>query len=322
MRAPLMRTRYFLVLLGLIVLALVGAIAPSYYAGLLTLVLVFGIFAMGLNVLVGYTGLDSLGHAAFYGAAAYATAIAFKRLGPNPALDALLGIFAAFIVSAGFGLLALRATGAYFLMATLALAQVLLGLALGWRSVTGGDDGLPGIARPTLGPVSLTSSSTFFLFVLVIFTLIALALWVFSRSPFGCALLGIRESESRMQMLGYNTWLYKYIAFVVAGTVAGVSGVLYVFYTGFVSSTELTALRSAEALLMVILGGPATLLGPVLGAAIVVFLKNMLSSLPGIGERWVFVLGAVYVLTVLFAPNGIVGEIERRMRRKSEPAHP
>jgi branched-chain amino acid transport system permease protein len=288
---------------------------------LLTLVLVFGIFAMGLNVLVGYTGLDSLGHAAFYGAAAYATAIAFKRLGANPALDAFVGIFAAFIVSAGFGLLALRATGAYFLMATLALAQVLLGLALGWRSVTGGDDGLPGIARPTLGPISLTSSSSFFIFVLIIFALIALAMWVFSRSPFGYALLGIRESESRMQMLGYNTWLYKYIAFIVAGTVAGVSGVLYVFYTGFISSTELTALRSAEALLMVILGGPATLLGPVLGAAIVVFLQNMLSSLPGVGERWQFILGAVYVLTVLFAPNGIVGEIEHRMRRKSEPAH-
>jgi branched-chain amino acid transport system permease protein len=316
-----MSIRNVLLIVGFIVLAVVGALAPSYYAGLLTLVLVYGMFAMSLNVLVGYTGLDSLGHAAFYGAAAYGTAIAFKRLIGNPAVDALLGIVAAFVVSAVFGLFALRATGAYFLMATLALAQVLLGLALGWRNVTGGDDGLPGIARPTLGPLTLTSSSSFFLFVLVIFALITLALWVFSKSPFGYALLGIRESESRMQMLGYNTWLYKYIAFVVAGTVAGVSGVLYVFYTGFISSTELTALRSAEALLMVILGGPATLLGPLLGAAVVVFLQNMLSSLPGIGERWQFILGAVYVLTVLFAPNGIVGEIERRMRKKSEPAH-
>ena len=316
-----MRSRSLLAALGLALLALLGLILPSYYTGLLTLVLVYGIFAMSLNVLVGYTGLDSLGHAAFYGAAAYVTAIAFKRLAANPALDALLGIFGAFLVSVVFGLLALRTTGAYFLMATLALAQVLLGLVLGWRNVTGGDDGLPGIARPALGPLPLTSSSNYFIFVLVIFALIALALWVFSKSPFGYALLGIRESESRMQMLGYNTWLYKYIAFVVAGTVAGVSGVLYVFYTGFISSTELTALRSANALLMVILGGPATLLGPVLGAAVVVFLQNILSSLPGIGERWEFLLGAVYVLTVLFAPNGIVGEIERRMRKKSEPAH-
>jgi branched-chain amino acid transport system permease protein len=223
-------------------------------------------------------------------------------------------------VAAAFGLLALRATGAYFLMATLALAQVLWGLALGWRSVTGGDDGLPGTLRPAFGSVSIESGQAYFLFVLGVFVVVTLALSIFVRSPFGSALKGIRESETRMRMLGYNTWLYKYLAFVLAGTLAGVSGVLYVYYTGFVSTTEISVLLSAEALLMVILGGAGTLLGPVLGAAVVVFLRNYLSGLPIIGPRWLFILGLVYVLTVLLASRGILGEVEARLRRRRATA--
>jgi branched-chain amino acid transport system permease protein len=309
------RGRWGLGALGVVVLAALGLTLPSYYVGLLTLALVYGVFAMSLNILVGYTGLHSLGHAAFSGTAAYATAIMFKRVSQVFVLDIAAGILAAAVVSAIFGLLALRATGAYFLMATLALAQVLWGLAIGWRSVTGGDDGLPGLVRPALGPVSLAEPGAYFLFVLLVFVLVVLFMSVFARSPFGSALQGIRESESRMRMLGYNTWLYKYLGFVIAGTLAGVSGVLYVYYTGFVSTTEISVLLSAEALLMVILGGPGTLLGPVLGAGVVVFLRNVLSGMPVIGPRWLFVLGAVYVLTVLFAPGGIVGEIQRRRRR-------
>jgi branched-chain amino acid transport system permease protein len=306
--------------LGIVILAGLGMSVPSYYAGLLTLALVYSIFAMSLNILVGYTGLQSLGHAAFSGSGAYAAAIAFHRFSQSFVVDAAIGIVVSALIAALFGLLALRATGAYFLMATLALAQVLWGLAFGWRSVTGGDDGLPGIARPVIGPLSLESGSAYFLFVLAVFVCVALAMSVFVRSPFGSALKGIRESESRMRMLGYNTWLYKYIAFVVAGTLAGLSGVLYVFYTGFVSTTEISVLLSAEALLMVILGGPGTVLGPVLGAAFVVFLRNYLSGLPVIGERWLFILGLAYVLTVLLASRGIVGEIESRLRRRRAAA--
>lgn len=312
------RVRWGLSAIGVIVLVALGITLSSYYVGLLTLALVYAIFAMSLNVLVGYTGLHSLGHAAFSGSAAYATAIVFKRYSQVFALDVAAGILASAFVASIFGLLALRATGPYFLMATLALAQVLWGLAIGWRSVTGGDDGLPGLVRPVLGPISLVEPSSYFLFVLLIFVCVAVFLSIFVRSPFGSALQGIRESESRMRMLGYNTWLYKYVAYVIAGTLAGVSGVLYVYYTGFVSTTELSVLLSAEALLMVILGGPGTVLGPVLGAGAVVFLRNVLSGLPVIGPRWLFILGAVYVLTVLFAPSGILGEINRRTRGRRE----
>lgn len=312
------RIRWGLSVVGVIVLVALGLTLSSYYVGLLTLALVYAIFAMSLNILVGYTGLHSLGHAAFSGSAAYATAIVFKRYSQVFALDVAAGILVSAFVASIFGLLALRASGPYFLMATLALAQVLWGLTIGWRSVTGGDDGLPGLIRPVLGPISLVEPSNYFLFVLLVFVSVAVFLSVFVRSPFGSALQGIRESESRMRMLGYNTWLYKYVAYVIAGTLAGVSGVLYVYYTGFVSTTELSVLLSAEALLMVILGGPGTVLGPVLGAGVVVFLRNVLSGLPVVGPRWLFILGAVYVLTVLFAPSGILGEINRRTRAGRE----
>ncbi|HEX8968854.1 MAG TPA: branched-chain amino acid ABC transporter permease [Chloroflexota bacterium] len=315
-----LRQRLGLSAAAVAILAALGLVAPSYYVGLMTLALVYAVFAMSLNVLVGYTGLQSLGHAAFFGTGAYATAITFHRFSQSFVLDLLAALAASAFVAAVFGVLALRATGAYFLMATLALAQVLWGLALGLRQITGGDDGLPGTTRPGFGPLDLASGGAYFLFVLVIFVCLAVAMAVFVRSPFGSALQGIRESETRMRMLGYNTWLYKYVAFLIAGTLAGLSGALYVYYTGFVSTTEISVLLSAEALLMVILGGPGTLLGPLLGAAAVVFLRNYLSSLPVIGERWLFVLGVVYVLTVLVASRGIVGEVEVRLRRRRATA--
>lgn len=299
-----------------VAIGVVGVLVPSYYSGLMTLSLIYGLFAMSLNVLVGYTGLQSLGHAAFFGTGAYATAIMVKRVNQVFVLDAVVGILVSALMAALFGLFALRATGAYFLMATLALAQVLWGLALGWRSVTGGDDGLAGTPRPVLGAIALDSGSTYFVFVLCVIVIVALGMSIFVRSPFGSALQGIRESETRMRMLGYNTWLYKYLAFVIAGTLAGLSGVLYVYYTGFVSTTEISVLLSAEALLMVIVGGAGTLLGPALGAVFVVFLRNIVSGLPVIGARWLFILGLAYVLTVLLASRGILGEFQARRRRR------
>ncbi len=196
----------------------------SYQLGLLTKMLIFAVFAMSLNLILGYAGLPSLGHAAYFGVAAYTTALLSLRLTPNFWLDFAAGLIAAAITAALFGLLALRAQGSYLLMITLALAQVLWGIAFGWRSLTGGDDGLPGITRPAVGPWRLGDGISFYYFILVVFSLAVALMWLVVRSPFGRALVGIRESARRMEVLGYNVWLHKYVAFVLAGTLAGLSG--------------------------------------------------------------------------------------------------
>lgn len=299
--------------LGLIFLAVVARMLPTYYTGLLTEALILGIFAMSLNLLLGHTGLPSLGHSAYFGAAAYTMALLSLRVVENCWVSAAAGVFVSVIIAAVYGLLALRTSGVYFMMITLALAQVLWGIAFGWRTMTGGDDGLPGIARPDLGglfPWSLQDPANFFTAVLIIFVVVVAALYLVVHSPFGYTLRGIRESESRMDCLGYNVWLHKYVAFLIAGCVAGIAGILFVYYHGFVSPAELSLVVSAEGLLMVIVGGAGTLFGPALGAGVVVFLRNIVSAYT---ERWLLVLGLIYLLVVLFAPHGILGAIRARL---------
>ena len=299
--------------LGLIVLAIIVRLLPTYYIGLLTEALILGIFAMGLDLLLGHTGLPSLGHSAYFGAAGYTMAILSLRLQQSSWVSASAGLVVSLIIAAIYGLLALRTSGVYFMMITLALAQVLWGIAFGWRSMTGGDDGLPGIARPELGalfPWSLHPPANFFTAVLIIFVIVVAALYVLVRSPFGYTLHGIRESEARMACLGYHVWWHKYVAVLIAGGVAGIAGILFVYYHGFVSPAELSLVLSAEGLLMVILGGAGTLFGPALGAIVVVFLRNLISAYT---ERWLLILGLIYLLVVLCAPNGIVGAIRARL---------
>ena len=281
----------------------------SYQLGLLTKMLIFAVFAMSLNLILGYAGLPSLGHAAYFGVAAYTTALLSLRLTPNFWLDFAAGLLAASITAGLFGLLALRAQGSYLLMITLALAQVLWGIAFGWPSLTGGDDGLPGITRPAVGPWRLGDGISFYYFILVVFSLAVALMWLVVRSPFGRALVGIRESARRMEVLGYNVWLHKYVAFVLAGTLAGLSGALFVYYNGFVSPAYLSIVFSAMALIMVILGGAGTLLGPAVGSAAIVFLENAISAYT---ERWLLILGLIYVVVTLFARAGLLGLLRAR----------
>jgi branched-chain amino acid transport system permease protein len=301
---------------GALVLALLPLGASSYQLGLVTKMLIFAIFAMSLNLVLGYAGLPSLGHAAYFGVAAYTVGLLSLRVTANFWVAFGAGLAAATVTAAAFGLLALRARGSYLLMITLALAQVLWGVAFGWRSLTGGDDGLPGVPRPAAGlPWSLADGGRFYYLVLVAFGLAAAALALVVRSPFGRALVGIRESERRMEVLGYHTWLHKYVAFILAGFFAGVAGSLFVYYNGFVSPAYLSIVVSATALIMVILGGAGTLLGPVVGSAVIVFLENVVSAHT---QRWLVVLGIVYVLVTLWAPTGLVGLL--RGRPRSTPA--
>jgi branched-chain amino acid transport system permease protein len=298
-------------ILGLLCLAVVVRLLPTYYIGLLTEVLILGLFAMSLNLLLGHTGIPSLGHAAYFGAAAYTMALLSLRLVQNCWVSAAAGVGTSLIIAALYGLLALRTSGVYCMMITLALAQVLWGIAYGWRTMTGGDDGLPGITRPDLGvlvPWSLQDPAHFFTAVLIVFVDVVAALYLVVHSPFGYTLRGIRDSETRMDCLGYNVWLHKYVAFLIAGGVAGIAGILFVYYHGFVSPAELSLVQSAEGLLMVIVGGAGTLFGLVLGAGVVVFLRNIVSAYT---ERWL--LGLIYLLVVLCAPHGILGALQARL---------
>jgi branched-chain amino acid transport system permease protein len=301
--------------LGLTAAALALGLSPlaltSYQLGLLTKMLILAIFAMSLNLILGYGGLPSLGHAAYFGIAAYTVGLLALHGLDHFWLDFGAGLVTATLTAALFGLLALRTQGAYLLMITLALAQVLWGIAFGWRSLTGGDDGLPGIPRPSAGlPWSLADGVRFYYLVLVVFALATAVLGLIVRSPFGAALVGIRESPRRMEVLGYNTWAHKYVAFVIAGALAGVAGNLFVYFNGFVSPSYLSVVISATGLIMVILGGAGTLLGPALGSALIVFLENAISAHT---QRWLLVLGVIYVGVTLFAPAGLLG-IARRGR--------
>jgi branched-chain amino acid transport system permease protein len=299
----------------LALLIVLPEVLRSYYLALATKMLIFALFAMSLDLLLGYTGLASLGHAAYFGVAAYAIALLVVRANLDSGLAFPVALVAAAGTGALFAPLALRARGSYFLMITFALAQVVWSVAFGWRSLTNGDDGIPDIVRPNFG-WSLDNTTSFYYFALTIVGVAALSLVAIVRSPFGRALRGIRESESRMQALGYDVWRHQYAAFVLAATFAGIAGALYAYYNRFVGPEYLYVVQSAEALIIVILGGAGTLIGPAIGAGLIVFLEDFVSSMT---EHWVLVLGIIYVLVTLFAPRGVIGLVEQFRQRRAKP---
>jgi branched-chain amino acid transport system permease protein len=290
-----LRSSALLVVGGLLVV--LPPVLSAYPLTLLTQGLIYAIFAMSLDLLLGYTGLASLGHAAYFGVAAYVVAILTTAHQAGFWTCLILALLAAILVSAVFGLVAIRAVGVYFLMITLALGMV-----------TQGDNGISGVPRPTLGPWSFRDQTAFYYLTLVTFLVAFGLLLLIVRSPFGMSLRGIRESEGRMRSLGYNVWLHKYLAFILAAAFAGLAGFLWAYYNGFVSPVEVQLITSVETLLMVALGGPGTLVGPALGAGIIVFLKNFVSLYT---KRWLLILGGVYICVILFAPLGILGAPRR-----------
>jgi branched-chain amino acid transport system permease protein len=302
-------SKFILILVIAVCVVLLPHFVSTYYAGLVIQMFIMAIFAISLDVLVGHTGLPSMGHAAYFGAAGYATAFLFLAGIKSFWLAALAGLVTGGLTACLFGLLAVRAYGPYFMIITVALSQVLWGIAFKWRSITGGDDGIPGIKRPSLGMgFTVTSDLSFYYFAFIIFIIVFIALLVLARSPFGHALRGIRESESRMKALGYNVWLYKYVAFVIAGAFAGVSGVMWVYYTGYVNPSDTAMGTSVRGLIMLIIGGSGTAFGPVIGASVMVLLQNVVSS---ITQRWSLVLGIIYVLAVMLFSDGIFSAFKR-----------
>ncbi|AGA70451.1 amino acid/amide ABC transporter membrane protein 2, HAAT family [Desulfitobacterium dichloroeliminans LMG P-21439] len=296
-------------IIGSIVVLLAIVILPSlltaYGLSLLTQVLIFGLFAMSLDLLVGYTGLVSFNHASFFGVGAYTAAILVTRGVENFWLTLLGGVFISLLLAFLLGSLVLRSSGPYFLMITLAFGQMIFALAWRWRSLTGGDDGLSGVPRPNLGlPISMWDSQNFYYLVLVFFVLSSVVLWRIVRSKLGRVIIGVRESESRMQALGYNTWLIKYLSYAIAGGFAGLAGVLFVYFNGFISPQQLDWSMSGLVILMVIIGGSGTLVGPVIGAGSIFILQNLISAQT---ERWPMSMGIIFILCVMYLRDGVVG---------------
>jgi branched-chain amino acid transport system permease protein len=274
----------------------------SYYINVASQVLLFAVFALALNVLVGYAGLVSLGHAGLFAVAGYTAALLLQS-GYGHLVADCSAIVVTLAASAIFAVLALRATGIGFLMITLALGQIIWGVAYRWASLTNGDNGVNVTTRPAPFGISLSNAPSFYFATLIVFLLALVTMAAFVRSPFGASLRGTRDQARRMNALGYNVWLVRFLAIMFSGFWTGVSGLLFIYYNQFISPQVSALTTSAEVLLMVIAGGTATLLGPITGAVIVVIMKNVVSAYI---ERWNLVLGVIFVLIISFMPEGLV----------------
>jgi branched-chain amino acid transport system permease protein len=299
-------------LLLLMVLCVFPFVAGEYYINLTSQIFVFAIFAASINLLLGYGGLPTLGHASYLGVAAYACALLYLKAGFPHWAAAPLALAGTTLMAAAFGLIALRASGLGFLMLTLALSQVLWGTAYRWVAMTDGDNGVRGLSRPAPFGLNLDGATAFYFFALAI---TVFAIWMMARfvgSSFGAALRGTRDQPRRMAALGHNVWMIRWITFIYAGFWGAVSGLLFVYYNKYIHPVSLSLANSAEGLLAVIAGGSGTLGGPIVGAAIVILLKNYVS---GYVERWNMLMGFVFVVIVVFMPEGVVPGTRRLWRR-------
>jgi branched-chain amino acid transport system permease protein len=264
---------------------------------------------MSIDILAGFAGRTSLGHGAIFGVSGYVVVYASAQAGLAPAVAFALGVAAATLLAVIFALLAVRTSGVYFLLLTLALGMIVWGICLRWTQVTGGENGMRGDVRPTW----LMTHRTFYWAVLAGAAMVSYAMWRFVRSPFGLTLLGIRDSESRMRSLGYNVSLHLFIGFTVSGFFAGIAGAAYAMFNNFVSPSTVALAQSVEGVLMMIAGGVGTLFGGFVGAAAIIALENAVSAYT---ERWQMVLGVTFILIMIFAPEGIIGTLRAILHKK------
>ena len=298
--------------IALIVLATLPLwLTGVYYINVASQILFYAVFALGLNVLVGHAGLVSLGHAGLFGLASYACAIALQGHWDHSAAI-VFALAVTLVGTAVFAFLSLRATGIGFIMITLAIGQILWGLAYRWIGLTNGDNGVSVPSRPSPFGISLVSPTNFYYATLVVFLLSVAAAAIFAQSPFGASLRGTRDQPRRMTALGYHVWMVRFYACLFSGLMSGVAGILFVYYNLFISPQTLALAASAEVILMVISGGSGTLLGPIVGAALVVIMKNVVSAYI---VRWNLVLGAIFVAIVILMPEGLVPGTVRLWRK-------
>ena len=299
------------VAVALVALAVLPFLLPTYQVSVATQILIFAVLAMSIDVLAGYAGRTSLCHGAIFGASTYVVLYGSSVAG-LPVLTAMvLGVLAATVLSTLFGVLAVRTSGVYFLLLTLALGLIVWGICLRWTAVTGGENGL----RGQLQVGALAQPRALYLAVLAGSAFLSFGMWRFVQSPFGLTLRGIKDSESRMRSLGYNVPLHLVIAFTVSGFFAGTAGAMYAIFNNFVSPSTVQLSQSVAGLLMAIVGGIGTLFGSVVGAFLIIALEQAVSLYT---ERWLMVLGAMFVLIMIFAPEGVVGKARALISRNAE----
>jgi branched-chain amino acid transport system permease protein len=304
-----------MVIVAVALLAVPLVVRNEFYLNLATQTLIYALLAVSLNLLLGYGGMVSLGHASFLGLTSYA-AVLLLNAGFGHLLTAVLAIVFSTLCGALFGLLALRASGIGFLMITLALGQIVWGVAYRANTLTNGDNGLRFAARPAPFGIDINSAASFYWFTLIVFAIALFFIWRLTRSPFGAALQGARDQPRRMRMLGHNVWLIQWFAFVLSAFWGSVAGLLYVYYNLFISPHAISLQQSAEVLLMGILGGASTLTGPIVGAVIITLVKNVVSSYV---DRWNTLLGAIFVIVIMFMPFGIVPGVRQLWLRWQAP---
>ena len=309
---------------GLVALLIVAAallavpliVTNEFYLNLASQILIYALLALSLNLLVGYGGLVSLGHASFVGLTSYA-AVLLLNAGFGQLATAILAVAFSTLCGALFGVLALRASGIGFLMITLALGQIVWGIAYRANNLTGGDNGIRYAARPHPFGIDISGAPSFYYFTLAVFAVAFFFIWRLVRSPFGAALQGARDQPRRMRMLGHDVWLIQWFAFVLAAFWGSIAGLLYVYYNLFISPHAISLQQSAEALLMAILGGASALTGPIVGAVIITLVKNVVSTYI---DRWNSLLGAIFVIVIMFMPFGIVPGLRQLWTRWRRPA--
>lgn len=286
----------------------VGIILPffvdNFILRLLTLGLVSALFAMSVDLMAGYAGLVTLGHAGVLGSAMYGVGYVASKTEGGIALQVLVGFVVGMTVAAIFGLMAMRSTGVYFIMITIAQGMIVWGLASLLVDVTGAENGLLGIRRPE----AVDTDFRYYYVAFVTVLICSFLLYIVVRSPFGFALKGMRESETRIRMLGHNSAFLKFYMFLISGFFATVAGILLVYLNEFVSPSDVILGASALPVLMAILGGIGTLIGPFIGAFVIVFLRNWVSLRV---DRWPTLMGLIFILVVLFAREGLVGALKK-----------
>jgi len=293
---------------GIIVLLLLPVFLPRFYVYLVSIILLYGLLATSLNLVLGYGGIFQFHHAVFYGVGAYGTTLMLTKTGLPPMLAFIVGP----LVSAAFGLvlgiICIRLSKLYFGMLQISLGSLVWAIVYRWYSFTGGDDGIHGIPIPEM----LSSPKSAYYFTLIITLVCLFVMWKIIQSPFGSALQGIRDNPVRSEMIGINVRMHQLLALVLAGFFAGVAGSLFVVVDNTVFPDMLFWTFSLEILIMCLLGGWFTFLGPMLGAAVIVALRTFVSTYT---DYWALVLGIIMMLVIFFLPNGILGYVEEKFKR-------
>jgi branched-chain amino acid transport system permease protein len=311
---------------GLIIMTLLIGLLPlfssnSYIHTLGSLIMIFSVFAISIDILTGYIGLLAIGQSAFFGFGAYTCGYLLTKLHWQFVPAILMGLLMAGLLSLIFGLITIKAWDNTFFMITIALVQLIWGFAYKATAITGGENGMSGIKRPDFFGINFRNSVNFYYLLFIVMVIVIIIAYRFVNSPFGLTVHGIRESRKRMRSLGYNIYVHKLITYVFAGVLSGLAGVMYCLFNRFVNHSDINTMASSTAFLMTLLGGTGSLVGAMIGSTVIIILKNVISSMT---DRWTMVMGMLYILVVMLSPGGFVGTyqiIKQKIQEKRRLKH-